>query len=106
MSSNWRSSETAQLYLNRHQIPVIWDIDTRALVRHIRSVGALRGVVATDGTAAEQLDPRSEEIAEDGRAGIGQPRQLPESVLRGIKARSSWRLRRGPSSARPAGNAA
>jgi carbamoyl-phosphate synthase small subunit len=55
MSSNWRSSETAQLYLNRHQIPVIWDIDTRALVRHIRSVGALRGVVATDGTAAEQL---------------------------------------------------
>ncbi len=55
MASNWRSSETAQLYLNRHQIPVIWDIDTRALVRHIRSVGALRGVVATDGTAAEQL---------------------------------------------------
>jgi len=55
MSSNWRSSETAQLYLNRHHIPVIWDIDTRALVRHIRSVGALRGVVATDGTAAEQL---------------------------------------------------
>ena len=55
MSSNWRSSETAQLYLNRHQIPVIWDIDTRALVRHIRSVGALRGVVATDGTASEQL---------------------------------------------------
>jgi carbamoyl-phosphate synthase small subunit len=55
MSSNWRSSETAQLYLNRHQIPVIWDIDTRALVRHIRSVGALRGMVATDGTSAEQL---------------------------------------------------
>src|SRR3989440_9435381 len=32
ISSNWRSSETAQLYLNRHKIPVIWDIDTRALV--------------------------------------------------------------------------
>jgi carbamoyl-phosphate synthase small subunit len=55
MASNWRSSETAQLYLNRHKIPVIWDIDTRALVRHIRNVGSLRGVVATDGTAAEQL---------------------------------------------------
>ncbi len=55
ISSNWRSSETAQLYLNRHKIPVIWDIDTRALVRHIRKVGALRGVVATDGTPAEQL---------------------------------------------------
>ena len=55
ISSNWRSAETAQLYLNRHKIPVIWDIDTRALVRHIRNVGALRGIVATDGTPAEQL---------------------------------------------------
>src|SRR5947207_13028424 len=55
VSSNWRSAETAQLYLNRHQIPVIWDIDTRALVRHIRNVGALRGIVSTDGTPAEQL---------------------------------------------------
>ena len=55
ISSNWRSSETAQLYLNRHKIPVIWDIDTRALVRHIRKVGALRGFVSTDGTPAEQL---------------------------------------------------
>jgi carbamoyl-phosphate synthase small subunit len=55
ISSNWRSGETAQLYLNRNKIPVIWDIDTRALVRHIRKVGALRGVVATDGTPAEQL---------------------------------------------------
>jgi carbamoyl-phosphate synthase small subunit len=55
VTSNWRSSETAQFYLNRHKIPVIWDIDTRALVRHIRKVGALRGMVATDGTPADQL---------------------------------------------------
>ena len=34
---------------------MIWDIDTRALVRHLRTVGALRGFVATDGTPAEQL---------------------------------------------------
>jgi carbamoyl-phosphate synthase small subunit len=55
ISSNWRSTESAQLYLNRHKIPVIWDIDTRALVRHIRNVGALRGMVSTDGTPPEQL---------------------------------------------------
>jgi carbamoyl-phosphate synthase small subunit len=55
VSSSWRSAETAQLYLNRHKIPVIWDIDTRALVRHIRNVGALRGIVSTDGTPADQL---------------------------------------------------
>jgi carbamoyl-phosphate synthase small subunit len=55
ISSNWRSAETAQLHLNRHKIPVLWDIDTRALVRHIRKVGALRGIVSTDGTPPDQL---------------------------------------------------
>jgi len=55
LASNWRSSESAQDYLERHRVPVIWDIDTRALVRHLRDVGALRGVVASDGTAVEKL---------------------------------------------------
>ncbi len=54
-SSNWRASEGAQEYLVRHNVPVISEIDTRALVRHLRTVGALRGVLATDGTAAEKL---------------------------------------------------
>jgi len=39
----------------RHSIPVLWDVDTRALVLHIRKMGALRGVVSTDGTPAELL---------------------------------------------------
>jgi len=55
IASNWRSAESAQLYLNRHKIPVIWDIDTRALVLHIRKHGALRGIVSTDGTGSDQL---------------------------------------------------
>jgi carbamoyl-phosphate synthase small subunit len=55
LASNWRSSETAQAYLERYGVPVIWDVDTRALVRHLRDVGVLRGVVATDGTQAEKL---------------------------------------------------
>jgi carbamoyl-phosphate synthase small subunit len=55
LASNWRSSESAQQYLERYGVPVIWDLDTRALVRHLREVGALRGVVSTDGTPAERL---------------------------------------------------
>ena len=55
LASNWRSTESAQQYLERHGVPVIWDLDTRALVRHLREVGALRGIVATDGTRAEKL---------------------------------------------------
>jgi carbamoyl-phosphate synthase small subunit len=55
LSSNWRSTRTIQDYLDTWKVPVIWDIDTRALVRHLRQVGALRGVLATDATGAEQL---------------------------------------------------
>ena len=55
LASNWRSSATTQAYLDRSGIPVIWDLDTRALVRHIRNVGAQRGMISTDGTPAEAL---------------------------------------------------
>jgi carbamoyl-phosphate synthase small subunit len=55
LASNWRSSESAQQYLERYGVPVIWDLDTRALVRHLRDMGALRGLVSTDGTPAERL---------------------------------------------------
>ncbi|HEY4580765.1 MAG TPA: glutamine-hydrolyzing carbamoyl-phosphate synthase small subunit [Candidatus Acidoferrales bacterium] len=79
LASNWRSSETAQLYLDRHGIPVIWDLDTRALVRHIRRVGALRGVVSTDGAPAEKLIAEARSLPSmaglelAGRVSCGQP---------------------------------
>ena len=62
IASNWRSGETAQQYLERWNVPVIWDVDTRALVRHLRTVGALRGVVATDATPADQLVLEAREL--------------------------------------------
>ncbi len=55
LDSSWRSDESAHHYLERQGVPVIWDVDTRALVLQLRSVGSLRGVVSTDGTSAEQL---------------------------------------------------
>ena len=44
--SSWRSRETLHAYLLRHRVPGISGIDTRALVRHLRTVGALNGVLA------------------------------------------------------------
>jgi len=44
--SNWRASETLDQYLEKNRIPVISDIDTRALVRHIRLKGSMRGIVS------------------------------------------------------------
>jgi carbamoyl-phosphate synthase small subunit len=43
--SNWRSIGTMDEYLSRHDIPGIGGIDTRALTRHIRSVGDTRAVL-------------------------------------------------------------
>ncbi len=44
--SNWRTTSTLEEYLTANRIPVISDIDTRALVRHIRLKGSMRGVVS------------------------------------------------------------
>lgn len=48
--SNWRSQGSIHEYLKHHGVPGISDIDTRALTRHIRSVGDLRAVVIHDAT--------------------------------------------------------
>ena len=48
VSSNWRSTEVADEYLERSGVPVIGEIDTRAVVRHLRAHGCLRGVLSTD----------------------------------------------------------
>src|SRR5215471_17128865 len=47
LASNWRSVEEASAFLAEFGVPVIDDIDTRALVRHLRRHGAMRGVVST-----------------------------------------------------------
>jgi carbamoyl-phosphate synthase small subunit len=53
VASNWRSTEVADEYLERSGVPVIAEIDTRAVVRHLRANGCLRGVIST---AVEDVD--------------------------------------------------
>ena len=48
ISSNWRSNIPLSEYLERQGIPGFCDIDTRALVRHLRSSGAMRGLIVDD----------------------------------------------------------
>ena len=49
IASNWRSEESADQFLTENGIPVIAGIDTRALVRHLRSRGVMRGILAAGG---------------------------------------------------------
>jgi len=53
--SSWRSEGGLHQYLKAHGVPGIQGIDTRALVRHIRTKGAMKCAVSTDGTSIEDL---------------------------------------------------
>jgi carbamoyl-phosphate synthase small subunit len=54
--SNWRANETLPSYLERHGIPGISEIDTRALTRRLRDHGVMHAALCTDGSQTpEQL---------------------------------------------------
>ena len=63
LSSNWRAAETAQEFLINSGVPVISEIDTRRLVRHLRSRGVMRGVL----WAGSDSRPDSQTLVERAR---------------------------------------
>jgi carbamoyl-phosphate synthase small subunit len=62
ISSNWRSQQTADEYLERFNIPVIADIDSRALVRHLRTHGVMRGVISLIESDTDKLVAKARSI--------------------------------------------
>jgi carbamoyl-phosphate synthase small subunit len=52
--SNWRANETLSDYLDRHGIPGISEINTRALTRRLREKGVLHAALCTDGSRSEE----------------------------------------------------
>jgi carbamoyl-phosphate synthase small subunit len=62
VASNWRSQEVAEEYLERFKIPVISDIDSRALVRHLRDHGVMRGVISSLESDTEKLVAKARAI--------------------------------------------
>ena len=44
--SNWRATGDLDSWLAERKIPIVDGVDTRRLARHIRSEGAMRGIVA------------------------------------------------------------
>ncbi len=90
--SNWRAQRTLAEYLREHGIPGIQGIDTRALVRHIRTHGAQEAVIS-----AVDLDARS--LAEKARA---HPALVGRDLVREVTCsepygwdEGTWELERG-----------
>ena len=59
LASNWRADETAREFLTTNRVPVLGGVDTRALVRHLRSRGVMRGVLSTSGADPRELVERA-----------------------------------------------
>jgi carbamoyl-phosphate synthase small subunit len=59
VASNWRSEENAEQFLSENGIPVAAEIDTRALVRHLRTRGVMRGVLSVNGGDRQELVERA-----------------------------------------------
>jgi carbamoyl-phosphate synthase small subunit len=57
--SSWRSENGAEEWLVEHGLAVGWGFDTRSIVRHVRTAGAVPGILITDGTAPEELKERA-----------------------------------------------
>ncbi|MEX2466160.1 MAG: glutamine-hydrolyzing carbamoyl-phosphate synthase small subunit [Gemmatimonadota bacterium] len=55
LDSNWRSEGGIGAYLEQHGVAGIADIDTRALTRHIRAHGAMRGAIAGADVSEDEL---------------------------------------------------
>lgn len=47
ITSNWRATGDLEDYFRRHNIIAVEEIDTRALTRHLRVSGVMRGVIST-----------------------------------------------------------
>ncbi len=52
--SSWRARKDLPQYLKENRIPAISEVDTRALTRHIRTQGAMRGVLASGAITADE----------------------------------------------------
>lgn len=88
--SNWRSVESLPQFLTRHGVPGIEGLDTRALTRHLRDHGAMRGLVST-------ADVRPEELVERARA---LPSMEGQNLVPRVAPKSPWIwTERGPAPA-------
>jgi len=66
--SSWRSEAGFENWLEENDLAVGWGFDTRAIVRHVRTAGAVPGLLITDGTPPADLAERAAQThGTDGR---------------------------------------
>ncbi len=56
VGSNWQSEGNLADFLREQGVPCLYGVDTRAVTRHIRSAGTMKGIIAPEGTPQEEVD--------------------------------------------------
>jgi carbamoyl-phosphate synthase small subunit len=77
--SNWRASGDLRGWLRNAQVPILEEVDTRRLTRHLRSAGVMRGVIgngeapSNETRAALEACPSMEGLDLASRASTSEP---------------------------------
>lgn len=86
MPSNFRCDETIQSFLERHDIPGIAGVDTRAITKLLREKGTMRGMITTnEAFQLEEVLPRIKAYNtgdEVSKVTCASPKHLPNTGLK------------------------
>jgi carbamoyl-phosphate synthase small subunit len=88
--SNWRATQGLQQYLREHRTPGISDIDTRALTRHIRSLGAMKGCLSNIDRDTASLVRKAREAPSLGDIDLVGEVSCPKSYGWSTPRESAW----------------
>jgi len=84
--SNWRSRMSLDAYLKENGVIGIQDVDTRAVVRHIRNRGAQTGIVSS-------IDPDPDRLVEKARSA---PSIVGQDLVRQVTCAGEYHWTEGP----------
>ncbi|MBB5336183.1 carbamoyl phosphate synthase small subunit [Pectinatus brassicae] len=56
VGSNWQKENELSQFLNKNEIPCLYNVDTRALTRRLRSAGTMKGIIVAEDTCKEKCD--------------------------------------------------
>ena len=55
-SSNWHDEHSLAEFLRTQEVPCLYDVDTRAVTRHIRAAGTMKGVIVPEDAPQAEID--------------------------------------------------
>ena len=63
-SNHWNAQKSLHEWLIEHKIPAIYDVDTRALTKHLREKGTMPGKIVWNNEQLDFIDPNEENLVD------------------------------------------